>query len=46
MEPEFVDDLEELLAGRTAFRDDLETLINRHSMENNSNTPDYILADI
>lgn len=27
------------------FRDELEILINRHSMENNSDTPDYILAN-
>lgn len=26
------------------FVDELETLINRHSMENRSNTPDFILA--
>ena len=28
----------------TEFREDLETLINRHSLENKSNTPDFILA--
>lgn len=27
------------------FRDELRSLINRHSMENGSNTPDFILAD-
>ena len=27
------------------FRDDLVRLINRHSKENESNTPDFILAD-
>lgn len=27
------------------FRRDLESLINRHSRENNSNTPDFILAN-
>ncbi len=27
------------------FRSDLENLINQHSMENASNTPDFILAD-
>lgn len=27
------------------FRDALEHLINQHSMENGSNTPDYLLAD-
>ena len=27
------------------FREDLEKLINRHSMENGSNTPDFILAE-
>ena len=29
----------------TEFRQELESLINRHSMENASNTPDWILAD-
>jgi hypothetical protein len=27
------------------FEQELEQLINRHSKENDSNTPDYILAD-
>jgi hypothetical protein len=27
------------------FRDDLETLINRYSMENGCDTPDFILAN-
>lgn len=27
------------------FRKDLEKLINSHSLENGSNTPDYILAE-
>lgn len=27
------------------FRQELESLINRHSMETGSNTPDYILAE-
>lgn len=27
------------------FRKELETLINRHSLENGSNTPDFILAN-
>jgi hypothetical protein len=27
------------------FREDLEVLINQNSMENGSNTPDFILAD-
>jgi hypothetical protein len=27
------------------FRSELENLINRHSKENGSNTPDFILAD-
>jgi len=26
------------------FQEELENLINRHSMENGSNTPDYVLA--
>ncbi len=29
----------------SGFRDDLETLLNRHSMENGSDTPDFILAE-
>lgn len=28
----------------TPFREDLEALINKHSMENGSNTPDFVLA--
>jgi len=27
------------------FKKELEVLINKHSMENDSNTPDYILAE-
>ena len=27
------------------FRSELKALINKHSMENSSNTPDHILAD-
>lgn len=30
---------------RDSFRDRLEELINTHSRENGSNTPDHILAD-
>ena len=30
---------------RKSFQKDLETLINRHSMENGSDTPDFILAE-
>ena len=30
---------------RSAFRHDLEGLINRHSMENGSDTPDFMLAN-
>lgn len=30
--------------GETDFRKELEQLINRHSVENNSNTPDFVLA--
>lgn len=29
---------------RTKFEEELEALINRHSMENGGNTPDFILA--
>lgn len=28
----------------TSFRDELRDLINKHSLENGSNTPDFILA--
>ena len=28
----------------SGFREELTDLVNRHSMENGSNTPDYILA--
>lgn len=28
-----------------SFRNELQSLINRHCMENGSNTPDFILAD-
>lgn len=30
---------------KQAFRDELAHLINRHSMENGSNTPDFMLAE-
>jgi hypothetical protein len=30
---------------RNAFKDQLASLLNRHSAENASNTPDFILAD-
>ena len=30
---------------KTGFRAELQTLINRHSVENGSDTPDFILAD-
>lgn len=29
----------------TSFESELESLINKYSEENNSNTPDFILAD-
>jgi len=29
----------------SGFRDELSSLINRHSKENGSDTPDYILAE-
>ena len=29
----------------SGFREELETLINRYSKENKSNTPDFVLAD-
>lgn len=31
--------------GKTEFRAELEHIINRSSMENGSNTPDFILAE-
>lgn len=30
---------------KETFREDLQNLINRYSVENGSNTPDFILAD-
>lgn len=33
------------LETKKEFRDELTSLINRHSMENGSNTPDFILCD-
>lgn len=33
------------MTGAGAFREDLEAVINRHSRENGSNTPDFILAE-
>lgn len=36
----------EFMADRTRkFREELETLINRHSRENGSDTPDFLLAE-
>ena len=35
---------EHIRAEKTEFQTELEQLINRHSMENGSNTPDFILA--
>lgn len=32
-------------ASENDFRNELKALINKHSMENSSNTPDHILAD-
>ena len=32
-------------SGRRSFADNLMSLINKHSMENGSDTPDYILCD-
>lgn len=29
---------------KTKFEEELEILINKHSMENSSNTPDFVLA--
>jgi hypothetical protein len=36
--------VEQALGLRGAFRQQLEVLLNQHSQENESNTPDYILA--
>ena len=36
---------EPLRSDATGFRKELEQLINAHSMENGSNTPDFLLAD-
>lgn len=33
------------MKNETEFRTELESLINRHSMENGSNTPDFLLAE-
>jgi hypothetical protein len=33
------------VAERQTFRDDLIAVLNRHSQENGSDTPDYILAE-
>lgn len=35
----------EMESPRTEFRQKLQELINQHSMENGSNTPDFILAE-
>ena len=32
------------MANKTKFEKELEALINKHSIENKSNTPDWILA--
>lgn len=32
------------MTNETEFEKDIQTLINRHSMENGSDTPDFILA--
>ncbi len=32
-------------AGRESFRKELENLINRHSQEGGSDTPDFVLAE-
>lgn len=36
---------QEQQASKLAFRAELENLINKHCMENGSDTPDFILAD-
>lgn len=35
----------DVLRRKSEFRSELENLINSHSMENESDTPDFILAD-
>jgi hypothetical protein len=42
---EFKNDVEEDEASSTDFRRSLEAIINQHSMENGSDTPDFILAE-
>lgn len=37
--------VEEPVAAQPTFRDELKLLINKHSMENGSDTPDFILAE-
>lgn len=36
---------EENIITKPTFKSELTTLINKHSLENITNTPDYILAD-
>jgi len=33
------------MKNESAFRTELQSLINRHSVENGSNTPDFLLAE-
>ncbi len=40
-----VSDGEQAVCNRKKFGEDLETLVNRFSIENKSNTPDFILAE-
>lgn len=37
--------IDEFIAREKQFKDDLAEVINRHSRENWSNTPDFVLAD-
>lgn len=38
-------DSQQAAPAEPTFREELKQLINRHSMENGSNTPDHLLAD-
>lgn len=42
---EFTQNLIADLEKPKTFKEELRSLINRHSLENTSNTPDFILAD-
>lgn len=45
MTDELVDEARRLIRDHEAFRMELQTLLNRYSKENGSNTPDFVLAN-